>query len=55
MYAKKYNLLETGGSDFHRLSGGDSLGCIHQELTKEAPMVKKLINEKKIVGGRYDN
>lgn len=55
MYAKKYNLLETGGSDFHRLSGGDSLGCIHQELTKESPIVKKLIYEKRTVGGRYDN
>lgn len=41
--ALEYDLLESGGSDFHRLENNQKLGCIHEEMSNSSEIVKKLV------------
>lgn len=48
--AEMYNLLESGGSDFH----SDNFGIVHEQLkTEDNTLVKRLVLEKKVMGGNY--
>lgn len=50
--AAKYNLYESGGSDFHSYYYDKCLGTNIEELNSDLPFVKKLISENKVIGGR---
>lgn len=51
LLALKYDLLESGGSDYHR--SDKKLGCTHPEMkTQEPSLVKKLVRENKIIRRR---
>ena len=46
--ATKYNLYESGVSDFHNYENNQSIGCIYSELNYDNKFIKKLIKENKI-------
>lgn len=52
--SEKYDLLESGGSDFHRISDQRILGCQKHDMNEESPFIKKMIKEKKIIGELYE-
>lgn len=49
--AKKYNLYESGGSDFHSFRYDSGLGTINREFNEESPFIKKLYQSHKNKGG----
>lgn len=49
--AEMYNLLESGGSDFH----SDNFEIVHEHLkTEDNTLVKRLVLEKKVMGANYE-